>query len=51
MRIIIFLVTVVSIAVSNIMMFKIGFTYGIKTEQQARLRRVNALKKLLNGKV
>ena len=36
---------------SNTIMFKIGFKYGIKTEQQARLRRLNHLKKLLNGKV
>jgi len=36
---------------SNTIMFKIGFKYGIKTEQQARLRRLNHLKKLLNGKI
>jgi hypothetical protein len=36
---------------SNTIMFKIGFRYGIKTEQQARIRRLNLLKKLLNGKV
>jgi uncharacterized BrkB/YihY/UPF0761 family membrane protein len=36
---------------SNIIIFKIGFNYGIKTEQQARLRRLSTLKKLLNGKV
>lgn len=36
---------------SNTLMFKIGFRYGIKKEQQARLRRIGALKKLLNGKV
>ena len=36
---------------SNTIMFKIGFRYGIKTEQQARLRRIGALKKLLNGKI
>jgi hypothetical protein len=36
---------------SNTLMFKIGFRYGIKTEQQLRIRRLNLLKKLLNGKV
>jgi hypothetical protein len=48
MKVIIFFVALI---VSNITMFKIGFTYGIKTEQRARLRRLNTLKKLLNGKV
>lgn len=37
--------------ISNWAMFKIGFSFGIKTEQQARLRRLSALKRLLNGKV
>jgi hypothetical protein len=36
---------------SNTIMFKIGFKYGIKTEQQARLRRLATIKKLLNGKI
>ena len=36
---------------SNIIMFKIGFKYGIKTEKDARLRRLAKLKKLLDGKV
>ncbi len=36
---------------SNTIMFRIGFNYGIKTEQQARLRRLATIKKLLNGKV
>jgi hypothetical protein len=36
---------------SNTIMFKIGFKYGIKTEQQLRIRRVKLLKKLLDGKV
>jgi hypothetical protein len=36
---------------SNTIMFKIGFRYGIKTEQQLRIRRVKLLKKLLDGKV
>jgi hypothetical protein len=36
---------------SNTIMFKIGFKFGIKTEQQARLRRLATLHKLLNGKV
>jgi hypothetical protein len=36
---------------SNTIMFKIGFRYGVKQERQARLRRINTLAKLLNGKV
>jgi hypothetical protein len=36
---------------SNTIMFKIGFKYGRRREQQARLRRINTLAKLLNGKV
>jgi hypothetical protein len=48
MKIIIFSVALI---VSNLLMFKFGYTYGIKTEQRARLRRLNSLKKLLNGKV
>ena len=41
----------IAYVLSNMIMFKIGFTYGIKTEQKARLRRLNLLKKLLYGKV
>jgi hypothetical protein len=37
--------------VSNITSIFFGFRLGIKTEQRARLRRLNALKKILNGKV
>ena len=48
MKVIIFSVALI---VSNLAMFRIGFRYGIKTEQRARLRRLNTLKKLLNGKV
>jgi len=36
---------------SNTIMFKIGFRYGVVREQQARLRRISTLKKLINGKV
>jgi hypothetical protein len=42
---------IIGYVLSNTIMFKIGFRYGIKTEQQARLRRINTLKKLLHGKV
>lgn len=34
---------------SNTIMFKIGFRYGVRQEQRARLRRINTLAKLLNG--
>jgi len=36
---------------SNTIMFKIGFRYGVVREQQARLRRISTLKKLINGKI
>ena len=36
---------------SNMIMFNIGFNYGIKTEQRARKRRLAYIKRLLNGKV
>jgi hypothetical protein len=48
MKYIFFIITYV---LSNIIMFKIGFRYGIIKEQQARLRRISTLKKLLNGKI
>jgi hypothetical protein len=51
MRITLSFIAIVSITLSNLLMFKIGYRYGIKTEQRARLRRLNTLKKLLNGKV
>jgi hypothetical protein len=48
MKVIIFSIAYI---VSNLLMFKFGYRYGIKTEQKARLRRLSALKKILNGKV
>jgi hypothetical protein len=45
------LIYVVCFIVSNITSFFFAYTLGIKTEQRARLRRLNALKRLLNGKV
>ena len=42
---------IIAYVLSNTIMFKIGFKYGIKTEREARLRRLATLKKLLNGKV
>jgi hypothetical protein len=42
---------IIGYVLSNTFMFKIGFRYGIKKEQQARLRRISTLKKLLHGKV
>jgi hypothetical protein len=41
----------IAYVLSNMIMFKIGFDYGIKTEQKARLHRLKILKKLINGKV
>jgi hypothetical protein len=41
----------IAYVLSNMIMFNIGFNYGIKTEQKARLRRLKILKKLINGKV
>jgi hypothetical protein len=37
--------------VSNITSIFFGFKLGLKKERQVRIRRVNALRKLLNGKV
>jgi hypothetical protein len=37
-------------AISNILMFRKGFKLGLKKEQQARLRRLNTLKKLINNR-
>jgi hypothetical protein len=48
MKYIFFIITYV---LSNTFMFKIGFKYGVRQEQKARLRRINTLKKLLHGKV
>jgi len=42
---------IIGYVLSNTIMFKIGFRYGIKTEQKARLHRLKILKKLINGKV
>jgi len=37
-------------AISNILMFRKGYKSGIKTEQQARLRRLNTLKRLITNR-
>jgi hypothetical protein len=37
-------------AISNILMFRKGYKSGIKTEQQARFRRLNTLRKLINNR-
>jgi hypothetical protein len=37
-------------AISNILMFRKGFKLGIKKEQQARLLRLNTLRKLINNR-
>jgi hypothetical protein len=37
-------------AISNILMFRKGFKLGLKKEQQARLRRLNTLKRLINNR-
>jgi len=36
--------------ISNITMFRYGFKLGIKKEQQARLRRLNTLKRLISNR-
>ena len=41
----------VAIAIENLIVWRMAYSLGIKTEQRARLRRLNALRKLLNGKV
>jgi hypothetical protein len=37
-------------AISNILMFRKGYRFGIKKEQQARLQRLNQLKRLINNR-
>jgi hypothetical protein len=41
----------VAIAIENMILWRIAYNFGIKTEQRARLRRLNTLRRLLNGKV
>ena len=41
----------VAIAVENLILWRIAYKFGIKTEQRSRLRRLDTLRKLLNGKV
>jgi len=41
----------IAIAVENVILWRIAYRSGIKTEQRARIRRLNTLRKLLNGKV
>lgn len=40
-----------AVAIENVILWRIAYGFGIKTEQYARIRRINALKRLLNGKV
>ena len=42
---------IILFAIEQAVLFNVAYRLGIKTEQQARLRRINALKKLLDGKV
>ena len=42
-------VFVLLVIAEHLLLFKIAFRFGIKTEQQARLRRMSSLMKLLNG--
>ena len=37
-------------AVSNILIFRKGYRFGIKKEQQARLKRLNQLKRLVTNR-
>jgi hypothetical protein len=41
----------VAIAIENMILWRIAYNFGIKTEQRARLRRLTTLRRLLNGKV
>jgi hypothetical protein len=44
------IISVSVFAISNALMFRKGFKLGIKKEQQARLRRLNQLKRLINNR-
>jgi hypothetical protein len=41
----------IAVAIENVILWRIAYNFGIKTEQRARIRRLNTLRKLLNGKV
>jgi hypothetical protein len=41
----------IAVAIENVILWSIAYNFGIKTEQRARIRRLNTLRKLLNGKV
>lgn len=45
------IILIVAIFINDVILWMMAFSLGIKTEQQARLRRLSALRKLLNGKV
>lgn len=45
------IIYVLGFIVTNITTFFWAYAMGIKTEQRARIRRLNILKRLLNGKV
>ena len=41
----------IAVAIENVILWRIAYNFGIKTEQRARLNRLNTLRRLLNGKV
>jgi hypothetical protein len=41
----------IAVAIENVIVWRIAYKFGIKTEQRSRLRRLTTLRKLLNGKV
>ena len=41
----------VAVAIENVILWRIAYRLGIKTEQRSRLNRLNTLRRLLNGKV
>jgi hypothetical protein len=41
------IILVLIVLIDNYLLYKIGFSLGVRREQQARLRRLNALKRIL----
>ena len=42
------IILILIVLIEAYLFYRIGFSRGIKREQQARLRRLNALKRILN---
>jgi len=43
------IILILIVLIENYILYKIAYKLGVRREQQARLRRLNALKKLVNA--